>query len=91
MMLVPDYLLLTTTAFQTAVALAIFDSKSAREKGISEEDSVPEVTESHLAQIVGMSGAFKKYIKATHEGYEDADLAYKLGNRHDRVNEEAMD
>jgi hypothetical protein len=44
-----------------------------------------------LAQVVSMSGAFKKYIKATHEGYEDADLAYKLGNRHDRVKEEAAD
>ena len=49
------------------------------------------MTEQHLAQVVSMSGAFKKYIKATHEGYEDADLAYKLGNRHDRVKEEAAD
>jgi hypothetical protein len=35
-----------------------------------------------------MSAAFKNYVKATHEGYEDADLAYKLGNRFDRMKEE---
>jgi len=78
-------------AFQTAVALAIFDSKKAGEKGGSEEKSIPEVTEAHLAQVVSMSTAFKRYIKATHEGYEDADLAYKLGNRYDGLNEEAAD
>jgi hypothetical protein len=49
------------------------------------------VTEAHLAQVVSMSTAFKRYIKATHEGYEDADLAYKLGNRYDGLNEEAAD
>jgi hypothetical protein len=30
-----------------------------------------------------MSAAFKQYIKDTHEGLEDADLAMKLGNRDD--------
>lgn len=76
-------------AFQTAVALAIFDSKKAGEKGGSKEKSIPEVTEAHLAQVVSMSTAFKMYIKATHEGYEDADYAYKLGNRYDGLNEDA--
>ena len=73
------------TAFQTAVALAMFDSRSAREKGASEEDSIPEVTEAHLSQVVSMSAAFKRYIKATHEGVDDSDHAFKLGNRYDRL------
>ena len=72
-------------AFQTAVALAMFDSRSAREKGASEEDSIPEVTEAHLSQVVSMSAAFKRYIKATHEGVSDSDYAFKMGNRNDRV------
>ncbi|KAI1362713.1 hypothetical protein F5Y08DRAFT_261956 [Xylaria arbuscula] len=72
-------------AFQTAVALAVFDSRVARDRGASEEDSIPEIKEKHLAQVVNMSTAFKKYITATHEGIEDADRAYKLGIRHDRL------
>ncbi|TGJ83182.1 hypothetical protein E0Z10_g5584 [Xylaria hypoxylon] len=75
-------------AFQTAVALALFDSKIAREKGASDEDSIPEIKEKHLAQVVNMSTAFKKYITATHEGIEDADMAYKLGSRHDKLGNE---
>ncbi|KAI0903084.1 hypothetical protein F4823DRAFT_629696 [Ustulina deusta] len=72
-------------AFQTAVALAVFDSKIAREKGVSDEDSIPEIKEKHLTQVVNMSTAFREYITATHEGVEDADRAYKLGIRHDRL------
>jgi hypothetical protein len=30
-----------------------------------------------------MSAAFKKYIKATHEGMNESDLAFRLGNRYD--------
>ncbi|KAI0809847.1 hypothetical protein GGR55DRAFT_679077 [Xylaria sp. FL0064] len=71
-------------AFQTAVALAVFDSKMAREKGANEEDSIPEIKEKHLTQVVNMSAAFKQYIIATHEDVEDADRAYKIGIRHDR-------
>ncbi|KAI1279408.1 hypothetical protein F5Y07DRAFT_42348 [Xylaria sp. FL0933] len=71
-------------AFQTAVALAVFDSKTAREKGASEEDSIPEIKEKHLTQVVNMSAAFRQYIVATHEGVEDADRAYRMGIRHDR-------
>ena len=72
-------------AFQTAVALAVFDANMAKEKGVSDEDFIPEVKERHLGQVVRMSAAFKEYITATHEGIEDADLAYKLGIRHDRL------
>ncbi|KAL9090669.1 MAG: hypothetical protein Q9165_005157 [Trypethelium subeluteriae] len=71
-------------AFQTAVALAVFEANDAREKGKPEKDCIPEITETHLAQVVRMSTAFKQYIKDTHEGLEDADLAMKLGNRDDR-------
>ena len=77
------------TAFQTAVALALFDSRTARERGASEEASIPEVTEAHLSQVVRMSAAFKRYIKATHEGIDDADHAFRLGNRYDRLTTEA--
>jgi hypothetical protein len=76
-------------AFQTAVALAVFDANMAKEKGVSDEDFIPEVKERHLGQVVRMSAAFKEYITATHEGIEDADLAYKLGIRHDRLGTEA--
>ncbi|KAI1421819.1 hypothetical protein F5Y12DRAFT_787169 [Xylaria sp. FL1777] len=70
-------------AFQSAVALAVFDSKIAREKGASDEDAIPEIKEKHLAQVVNMSAAFKEYMTATHEGVEDADRAYRLGIRHE--------
>ena len=76
-------------AFQTAVALAVFDANMAKEKGVSDEDFIPEVKERHLGQVVRMSAAFKEYITATHEGIEDADYAYKLGIRHDKLVTEA--
>ncbi|KAI1174267.1 hypothetical protein F4777DRAFT_554436 [Nemania sp. FL0916] len=72
-------------AFQTAVALAVFDSKAARAKGARDEDSIPEIKEKHLSQVVSMSAAFKEYITATHEGIDDADMAYKIGIRQDRM------
>jgi TPR repeat protein len=31
-----------------------------------------------------MSAAFKAYNKAAHEGLNDADLAFRLGNRYDQ-------
>ncbi|KAI0975374.1 hypothetical protein F4678DRAFT_420118 [Xylaria arbuscula] len=74
-------------AFQTAVALAVFDSKVARQKGAGDEDSIPEIKEKHLTQVVKMSAAFKDYVTATHEGVEDADRAYRFGIRHDRFGE----
>lgn len=72
-------------AFQTAVALAMFDNNAAKEKSPSSEDLIPEVKEKHLSQVVSMSAAFKEYIIATHEGIEDADLAYKQGIRYDKL------
>ena len=77
--------LIRVAAFQTAVALAIFDSRRAKEtKGADDEDTIPEIKEKHLSQVVRMSAAFKKYITATHEGLEDPDHAFRLGLRHDR-------
>ena len=78
---------LVRLAFQTAVALAVFDSKLAREKrgaaAADEEDNVPEIKERHLGQVVSMSATFKEYMVSTHEGIEDSDYAYKLGLRND--------
>ncbi|KAI1086590.1 hypothetical protein F5B19DRAFT_501178 [Rostrohypoxylon terebratum] len=71
-------------AFQSAVALAIYDSRVAREKGASVEDSIPEVKESHLKQIAKMSTSLKNYMTSTHEGIKDSDLAYKMGIRNDK-------
>ncbi|KAJ2995711.1 hypothetical protein NUW58_g1198 [Xylaria curta] len=72
-------------AFQTAVALAIFEANTAKEKGVADEKSIPEVKESHLTQVVSMSTAFKKYITATHQGMDDVDMAFKLGIRDDKT------
>jgi hypothetical protein len=52
--------------------------------------SFRKVKERHLSQVVSMSAAFKEYITATHEGIEDADLAYKLGIWHDRLETDAV-
>ncbi|ETN45992.1 uncharacterized protein HMPREF1541_00175 [Cyphellophora europaea CBS 101466] len=72
-------------AFQTVVALATFDAKNEGEKrGKSPDDVVPEIRESHLRQVVAMSAAFRKYMTSTHEGMEDPDHAFRLGNRDDR-------
>ncbi|KAI1122776.1 hypothetical protein F5Y10DRAFT_253232 [Nemania abortiva] len=72
-------------AFQTAVALAVFDAKMAKERGAPDEETIPEIKEKHLSQVVSMSSAFKEYITATHEGIEDSDMAFKLGIRHDKL------
>ncbi|KAI4931507.1 hypothetical protein J4E85_004100 [Alternaria conjuncta] len=71
-------------AFQTAVALAIAASKTAKQKGRPEADCVPQLTEAHLSQVVQLSAAFKAYNKATHEDMTEADRAFKLGNRYDQ-------
>lgn len=81
---IADWFAFTLTAFQTAVALAIFearkeDEKSGKEKG----ETVPEIKETHLSQVVRMSAAFRDYIISTHEGMEDSKMAYKLGIRDD--------
>jgi hypothetical protein len=66
------------TAFQTAVALAVFDAKK-----MGREDEKPQVTEQHLKQVVKMSTAFKKYMKSTNQDLSDADIAFRHGNRND--------
>jgi hypothetical protein len=62
------------TAFQTAVALPLYDAKGSE---------IPVVKESHLQQVVSMSRAFKNYIMATHEDMTDAEMTYKSGLRDD--------
>jgi hypothetical protein len=66
------------TAFQTAVALAVFDAKH------NKSSDPPEVTENHLKQVVSMSSAFRMYMAATHSGMDDSTLAFKHGNREDK-------
>lgn len=66
------------------MALAIAEAKTAKEKGKPPAECIPQLSEAHLRQVVEMSTAFKTYIKATHEGIDDADYAYRLGNRYDR-------
>ncbi|KAJ5884802.1 ATPase AAA-type core [Penicillium taxi] len=51
-------------AFQTAVALACFQAKH-------EGNSVPELTEDHLRQVVTMSHNFKSYLKAVRGAEEE--------------------
>ncbi|KAH8708362.1 P-loop containing nucleoside triphosphate hydrolase protein [Phaeosphaeriaceae sp. PMI808] len=65
-------------AFQTSVALAVFDSKQKNNKG------PPKITEKHLEQVVAMSSAFRNYMKATRDGMDDSTWAYKRGNREDK-------
>jgi hypothetical protein len=65
-------------AFQTAVALAVFDAKKTG-KG----DVKPKITEAHLEQVVKMSTAFKKYMRSAHENMSEEDLAYRYGDRDD--------
>jgi len=70
-------LIFTQIALQTAVALAVFDSKS------KQNQAVPKVTENHLKQVVSMSSAFRQYIIAAHSGMDDSTWAFKRGNRED--------
>ena len=70
-------------AFQTAVALAIDDSRTAIQAKSSGDDVIPMIKERHLEQVVSMSAAFRKYVKETHGGLDDRDYAKKLGNRVD--------
>ena len=64
-------------AFQTAVALAVYDAR--------QKNRPPVLRESHLKQVVTMSAAFKEYIISTHEGMEDAQIAYRKGLRDDTL------
>ncbi|KAL9078530.1 MAG: hypothetical protein Q9157_002553 [Trypethelium eluteriae] len=48
-------------AFQTAVALAVFEAKEAKKtEGSATDPVVPKLTKSHLKEVVGMSSAFRK-------------------------------
>ena len=71
-------LIFAQIAFQTAVALAVFDSKS------KQNQAVPKVTENHLKQVVAMSSAFRQYIIAAHSGMDNSTWAFKRGNREDK-------
>ncbi|CAN9092211.1 unnamed protein product [Alternaria alternata] len=73
-----DVQVLEWNAFQTAVALAVFDAK------YKTSGKVPEVTEAHLKQVVSMSSAFRKYMTATHSGMDASSWAHKHGNREDK-------
>ena len=85
-------LLTQVLAFQTAVALAVYDANH-KNKGVvpQPEDKhegpglIPKVMESHLRQVVSMSSAFRTYIKAAHQGKTDSDVAYAYGNRDDKT------
>lgn len=70
-------------AFQTAVALAIYDAEKANRNSQSDEKAIPELKEKHLIQVVNMSIAFKQYITSTHNDINDSDYAFKIGNRND--------
>lgn len=71
-------------AFQTGVALAIFDAKQKSEaNGKDLAKVVPEIREKHLQQVVNMSKDFRLYMRSANENIDDADMAYKLGNRDD--------
>ncbi|KAF2239955.1 P-loop containing nucleoside triphosphate hydrolase protein [Viridothelium virens] len=73
-------------AFQTAVALAVFEAKEAKKTEGSDTDPIfPKLTKSHLKEVVGMSSAFRKYMTATHMGVGESDRAYKAGNRNDNI------
>jgi hypothetical protein len=66
------------SAFQTAVALAVYDAKQKA------SGDPPEVLEHHLKQVVSMSSAFRKYMTAAHSGMDDSTWAFKHGNREDK-------
>lgn len=66
-------------AFQTAVALAVYDAKH------NNKGPVPEITEQHLKQVVMMSAAFKKYVDAAHARKDHSTIAYEDGIRDDRA------
>lgn len=64
------------------------ESKAAKAKGRPITECIPRLTEAHLRQVVGMSAAFRQYIKTTHEGLEESERAYIYGNRYDGMVEE---
>jgi SpoVK/Ycf46/Vps4 family AAA+-type ATPase len=73
-------------AFQTAVALAMFDAKKeAKEAGTPATggQKIIEMGRGHFEQVVTMSSAFKDYLKKF-RGVDEEDYAYKSKIRMDR-------
>jgi hypothetical protein len=70
-------------AFQTAVALAMFDSKKERREHASTKPPMIEMERKHFEQVVTMSSAFKDYLK-NFRGMDEDDYAYKQKIRMDR-------
>jgi hypothetical protein len=70
-------------AFQTAVALAVYDAN------FKHRGAVPRLTEDHLEQVVAMSTAFKDYIKGTHQGMTESERAAFYGLRNDSPSDNA--
>ncbi|KAJ4399969.1 hypothetical protein N0V91_009042 [Didymella pomorum] len=64
-------------AFQTAVALAVYDAKQP------DGGDVPYMTENHLEQVVAMSLAFKNYMKKTRQNMSESEWAAMKHNRYD--------
>lgn len=65
---------LTVEAFQTAVALAEFDSEKDQEGKIV-------LTDKHLRAVVEMSRDFKQYLHELHKGDEEK----RAERRHERL------
>ncbi|KAF1930614.1 uncharacterized protein M421DRAFT_91106 [Didymella exigua CBS 183.55] len=66
-------------AFQTAVALAVYDTKQP------DGGEIPYLTENHLEQVVAMSLAFKDYMKKTRQGMTESEWAVMRNNRYDSL------
>ena len=62
------------------------DSKEAGERSNSSEPAIPEIKEKHLEQVVKLSTAFKKYMKATRHNMDESENSYWLRNRDDDAN-----
>lgn len=74
---------LTSTAFQTAVALAEVENDRDSEGRVRLKDS-------HIRSIVRMSSAFKKYLHTLHQG-DESRQALRHGLRVDDFDEEQRD
>jgi hypothetical protein len=63
------------------------DSKDANERlDKNSKPAIPEIKEKHLAQVVKLSTAFKRYMKATRHNKDESENAYYYGNRDDEAN-----
>ena len=82
-------------AFQTAVALAMYDHRKTfdvnKDDSDDSEPSYPTVEEKHLKQVVNLSTAFKKYMRSTRHDMKYSDYAWKHGLRDDEHDEPKKD